>query len=89
MTCYKCNGKAEEGRGGEQKLQRYVPGILFFDILNGAATLDATNRKASGIGKTTNYSRLPLERALKRLVDLGGVFQVDDVDVAVGGANDE
>lgn len=56
--------------------------------MNRAAPLNAANRKAGSVSETTNYSGLPFERALERLVDLGRVLEVDNVDVAVGGAHD-
>lgn len=65
-----------------------VPGILIFDVLNGATALNATNSEASGIRKAADDSGLPLERALQGLVELCRVLEVDDVDVAICGADD-
>lgn len=61
-----------------------LPGVLVLHILNGAATLDAANREAGRVGEATNHARLPLERALHRLVELGRVLEVDHIDVPVG-----
>lgn len=56
--------------------------------MNRATPLDTANSKSSGVGEAANHARLPLERALQGLVKLGRVLEVDDVDVAVGGADD-
>jgi len=57
--------------------------------LDSASTLDAANSKTGSVGEAAHNSSLPLERALERLVELVGLREVDDVDVAVGGTNDE
>lgn len=63
--------------------------VLFFDVLNCAAAFNGTNGKSRCIRKTAHDAGLPLERALQGLVELEGIGEVDDVDVAVCGADDE
>ena len=57
--------------------------------MNGASSFDRTNGKALGIVEATNHTSLPFERALHRLIELAGVLQVDDVDVAISGSDHE
>lgn len=64
-------------------------GVLLFDVLNGATTFDGTDGETGGIGKAADYPRLPLEGGLHGLVKLGRLVQVDDVDVAICGTDDE
>ena len=55
--------------------------------MNCTTALDTANSKSSGISEATNNSGLPLERALESLVELGGILEIDDVDVSVCRAN--
>lgn len=55
--------------------------------MNRAATLDAANSKAGGIGKTADDTGLPLQRTLHGLEYEGWVPEVDDVDVSLGRAH--
>lgn len=64
-------------------------GVLLLDVLDRAAPLDTTHREARSVAKAAYHARLPLERALERLVEFQGVLEVDDVDVSVGRADDE
>lgn len=57
--------------------------VLLLDILDGTATLDATNGKPSGINETVDCPRLPLEGRLHGFVEFGGAIEVDNVDVPV------
>lgn len=66
-----------------------VGGVLVLDILDRTAALDTADGEASGSREAADYSRLPLEGRLHGLVEFGGVFEVDDVDVAVCGADHE
>lgn len=65
-----------------------IPRVLLLHVLNRAAALDAADGEAGRVGEAADHPRLPLERALHRLVELGRVLEVDDVDVAVGRAHD-
>jgi hypothetical protein len=57
--------------------------------LDGTPTLDTPDGKPLRVGEAAHHTRLPLQRALQGLVELGGLLEVDDVDVAVRGADDE
>ena len=63
--------------------------IFLFDVLDRASSLDTTHRVARRIGETTDDAGLPLERALQGLVDFRGLVEVDDIDVTIGGANNQ
>lgn len=77
-------GVAGIGRGFAVALEREVRGgILLLDVLDCAAALDAANGKPGCIREAADDPRLPLERGLHGLVELGRVVQVDDVDVPV------
>lgn len=66
-----------------------VPGVLVLHILDCTPSLDTADREASPVGKAADNPCLPLEGALQGLVELVGLDEVDDVDVAIGGAHDE
>lgn len=61
--------------------------ILILDVLDGTATLDAANGEALPVSEAADDPGLPLERALQRLIKLGWILEVNDVDVSVGRAN--
>lgn len=67
-------------------LEACLPCILVLDILDSATTLDTTDSETSRVGKAANHSGLPLKWALQCLIELGRVLEVDNIDVAVGGA---
>ena len=64
-------------------------GVFVFDVLDGAAALDGADGETGCVGEAGNNSRLPFERGLHCFVEFGGFVERDDVDVAVGGADDE
>lgn len=64
-------------------------GVLVLDVLNGAATFDTAHGKARRVGEAADYPRLPLQGGLHSLVELGGVVEVDDVDVSVSCTDDQ
>lgn len=66
----------------------HKPRVLVLHVLNGASALDTTDCKARRVCEAAHHSRLPLQGALHRLVELGRVLEVDDVDVAVRRADD-
>jgi len=66
-----------------------VAGILVVDVLNSTAALYTAHRKASTIAKSTDHTCLPFEGRLNGFEEGGGVLEVDDVDPAFCGANDE
>lgn len=66
-----------------------MPGILLLDILHSAASLNTADSKSAGIDKAAYYSRLPLQGTLHRLVELGRIAQVHDVDVSICGSDDK
>jgi len=61
--------------------------VLLLDVVNGAAALNTADGVAGSIAEAADYPRLPLERGLFGLVDLGRVVEIDHVDVAVSGGN--
>lgn len=63
--------------------------VLLLHILNSATALDTTDCEARRVRETADDSSLPLKGALQCLVEFRGVFEVDDVDVPVGRADDE
>src|SRR4051794_1181078 len=77
------------GRRGLGILEIFLPGILVFDVLNGATALDTTNSKSLRVGEAAHDPGLPLEWALEGLVELAWFLEVDDVDVPVRGADDQ
>jgi hypothetical protein len=66
-----------------------LPGVLLFDVLDGAATLNTTDSETRRIGEAANNPCLPLQRAGNRLVDCGRVRQVHHQDVALRRCDDE
>ena len=63
--------------------------IFVFDVLDCAAPFYATNCEAAGVGEARHNARLPFEGGLHCFVELRRFAQVDDVDVAICGSNDE
>lgn len=55
--------------------------------MDSATAFDATDGKSGRVSKAADNPSLPFERTLQCLVDFGGILEVDDVDVSVGGAN--
>ena len=64
-------------------------GVFFLDVLDGAAAFYGADGEAGRIGEAGYDSRLPFEWGLHCFVEFGGFIEGDDVDVAVGGADDE
>ncbi len=64
-------------------------GVFVFDVLDGAAAFDGADGEAGCVGEAGYNSGLPFERGLHCFVEFGGFVERDDVDVAVGGADDE
>lgn len=63
--------------------------VLLLDILDRAPALDGPDRETGGVREAGHHSGLPLQGTLHRLVELARLVEVDDVDVAVRGADDE
>ena len=63
--------------------------VFLFNILNSASSLNASNCEARRIWKAADNSRLPFQRALKGLVELSRLVQVDDIDVSICGTHDQ
>lgn len=63
--------------------------VLLLDVVNGTAALDTTNGITRGVAKAADYPRLPFERGLIGLVDLGRVVEIDHVNVAISSTNDQ
>ena len=76
-------GKCARRDGGE------VPGVFFFDVLNSASTLYASDRKAGRVTEAGDTSSLPFEGALKCLVEFCRRVEIDNVDVSVRCCDDE
>jgi hypothetical protein len=64
-----------------------VPVIFLLDVLDGTASLNATNRKASRVCEAAHHPRLPLQGTLQRLVELGRALQINNVDIPIRRAN--
>jgi len=64
-------------------------GILLFDVLNSASAFYATDGESSRVGKAGYGSGLPLEGALKLLVEFRWLSEVNDVDPSLCSTNDE
>ena len=64
-------------------------GVFLLNVLDRAAAFDAADCEPGGVGEAREDSRLPLQGALEGFVEVGRFVQVDDVDVAVRGADDE
>lgn len=65
----------------------FLPGVLVFDVLDSATTLDTTDSKTSRVRKAANHPGLPLERALQGFVEFGRVLEINNIDVSIGGAD--
>jgi hypothetical protein len=71
----------------EAKIIARVP---LFDVLNRAPALDAADGEAVGCGgEAADHTGLEFQRGLDGLVEGFGLVEVDNVDVAIGGADDE
>lgn len=62
--------------------------VLLFDMLYGATTFNTANGEASRVSEAADDSCLPFERRLHSLEKLGGLIKVDDIYIAVSGADD-
>jgi len=63
--------------------------VFVLDILNSASSLDAANGEACGVGEAAHYASLPLQRTGNSFIDSVGASEVDCMDVALRGADDE
>ena len=70
-------------------VREYIPCVFVLDILNSASSLDAANGEACSIGEAAHYASLPLQRTGNSFIDSVGAGEVDRVDVALRGADDE
>ena len=68
-------------------IQEALPRILIFDVLNGASAFDATDSETHRVSKAADNSGLPFQRTLQSLVELCGVFEVDNIDISVGSSH--
>ena len=66
-----------------------VGGVFLIDVLNGTPAFNRADGKAVCLLEAGHDARLIFERRLYRLVDLVRLLEVDNVDIAVCGANDE
>ena len=57
--------------------------------MDGAAAFDGADGEAGGVGEAGYDSGLPFQGGLHCFVEFGWFVERDDVDVAVGGADDE
>lgn len=64
-------------------------GVFILDVLDGASPLDAADGEARAVVEAGDDTGLPFQRGLDGFVEFGGFAEVDDVDVAVGGCDDE
>lgn len=72
-----------------EEIRIFLPSVLVLHILNGATAFNTANGEALRVGEATHNPSLPLQGALQRLVKLGGLFEVDDVDIPICRADDE
>lgn len=63
--------------------------VLLLNVLDRAPALDGPHREPRRVGEAGHHPRLPLKGARHRLVELPGLVEVDDVDVALRGADHE
>lgn len=63
--------------------------VFLLDVLDGASTLHAADGEAAAVVEAGDDSRLPFQGRLHGFVEFGWVVEVDDVDVAVCGRDDE
>ena len=63
--------------------------VFVVDVLDRAAAFDAADCESRAVCEGAADSRLPFERRLDGLEEVGRVLEVDDVDHALCGAHDE
>ena len=63
--------------------------IFVFDILNGASAFHAADGETTTIVEAGHHPCLPFQGRLDGFIELGRVVKVDNVDVAIGGGDDE
>ena len=75
---------------GPMAFEREVRRAVFvFDILNGASALHAADGETTAIIEAGHHPSLPFQGRLDGFVEIGRVVKVDNVDVAIGGGDDE
>lgn len=90
VVCGAGGGGARGGGRGAVAFEGEVGGgVLFLDVLDGAAALDAADGEAGAVVEARHDARLPFQGRLDGFVEFARVAEVDDVDVAVGGRDDE
>lgn len=77
-------------RGAAVALEAEVVALVFvIHVLNSASTFDASHRESRAVREGADDACLPLQRRLDGLVEVGGIFEVDDLDPAFRGADYE
>lgn len=66
-----------------------VAGVFVVDVLDRAAAFYTAHCETCAVAEGADYAGLPLERRLDGFEEGGGVLEVDDVDPALCGSNDE
>ncbi len=66
-----------------------LAGVGLLDVLHRAAPLDGPDGEARRVREAADHARLPLERRGQRPVELRGLGEVDHVDEALGGRDDQ
>lgn len=70
-------------------MEAHVRCVFVLHVLNSTSPFYAADCKATRVCEARDHAGLPFQIALHCLVEFHWVAQVDDVAVAVGGANDE
>lgn len=74
---------------GEAVAHEYILAVLFLHILDRTSSFDAADGEAASIVEARDNTSLPFQRALHCFVELGRFAQINNVDVTVGGSDDE
>lgn len=66
-----------------------VRGVLLLDILDGASTFDTADGEPCAVCESAHNSRLPLQRALHGFEEGSGVLEINNMDPAFCGSNNQ
>lgn len=82
--------RARRGDGGAVAFEGEVcGGVFILDVLDGAAAFDAADGETRAVVEAGDDAGLPFQGGLDGLVEFARFAEVDDVDVAVRGGDDE
>lgn len=66
-----------------------IPAVFVLNILNCTSALDAADRETRAVSEAADHTRLPFQRALHRLVEIGRFIETNNINVAVRGCHDQ